>query len=95
MPPSFSGGLLCAKAAVVDNARTDARTPENIRLIKASLRTGRIRGGLNSVAAIMPEGVGSGKALAGAGGMLLLCAAGIFRKAEWIVGRRRRVSSRS
>ena len=62
MPPSFSGGFVCARAAVADNASTDARTPENIRLMKTSLRTGRIPCGLNFVAAIMPEGVSSGKA---------------------------------
>jgi hypothetical protein len=37
--------------------------------MKASLRTDRIRGGLNSVAAIMPEALHSGKARSGAGGM--------------------------
>jgi hypothetical protein len=63
--------------------------------MKTSLRTGRIRGDLNFVAAIMPEGVGSGKARGGAGGMPLLCAAGIFRKTEWMVSCRRRVSFRS
>jgi hypothetical protein len=31
----------------------------------------------------MPEGVNTGKARGGAAVMLWLCAAGIFRKAEW------------
>ena len=31
----------------------------------------------------MPEGGSSGKQRGGAGGMLWLCAAGIFRKTEW------------
>jgi len=31
----------------------------------------------------MPEASRSGKQRGGAGGMLALCAAGIFRKAEW------------
>jgi hypothetical protein len=47
--------------------------------MKASLRTGRVRGGLTFVAAIMPEGGSSGKAR----GHAAVSAAGIFRKTEW------------
>src|SRR6188768_569402 len=62
MPPSFSGGFVCAKTALADSTSTDARTPENTRHMETSLPTGRIRCGLTSVAAIMPEGGSSGKA---------------------------------
>jgi hypothetical protein len=47
MPPSLSGGLLCATAAVAASASTDANTPENTRFIEASLRTCRIPCDLN------------------------------------------------
>src|SRR5258708_34776182 len=39
MPPSFSGGLLCAIAALAATASAAARTPERTRFIKASLST--------------------------------------------------------
>src|SRR6267378_1767809 len=55
MPPSFNGGLPCANAADAAIASTDARTPERIRFMEASLRTGRIACGVGFVAAIMPK----------------------------------------
>src|SRR4051812_23897396 len=42
MPPSFSGGLLCAMAAVAASPSNEAKTPERTRFIEASLSTGRI-----------------------------------------------------
>src|SRR5205814_4467158 len=36
MPPSLSGGLLCANAAVAATASTEAKTPERTRFIKTS-----------------------------------------------------------
>jgi len=43
----------------------------------------------------MPEASRSGKQRGGAGGMLLLCSAGIFRKTEWDTPQRRIVIARS
>ena len=34
MPPSFSGGLLCANALVAASASTEAKTPERTRFIR-------------------------------------------------------------
>jgi hypothetical protein len=58
--------------------------------MEASLRTGRIACGVGFVAAIMPEGVGSGKPRASAAIMPPCCRHCIFRKAEWSADRRRR-----
>src|SRR5450631_60985 len=43
MPPSFSGGLLCAIAAVAASTTADAKTPDSTRFIAAPSRTCRIR----------------------------------------------------
>src|SRR5216684_2054954 len=42
MPPSLSGGLLCANAAVAATASTEAKTPERTRFIKTSLLMPRL-----------------------------------------------------
>src|ERR1700681_2187642 len=42
MPPSLSGGLACASAAVADIASAQAKTPVKIRFIKASQSICRI-----------------------------------------------------
>jgi hypothetical protein len=42
MPPSFSGGLLCATAAVAASTSADAKTPDSTRFIAAPSRTCRI-----------------------------------------------------
>ena len=62
MPPSLSGGLLCASAAVADIASTAATMPVVILFTEASLLTRRIACGFEIFGAIMPHGVGSGKA---------------------------------
>ena len=82
----FERRFCLRQGGVADNASTDARTPENIRFMKASLRTGRIRCGLTSVAAIMPEASQQrqGARAQRAVHVVRLCAVtGIFRKAEW------------
>src|SRR5437879_7627575 len=62
MPPSFSGGLLCATAAVAAKTTTEARTPDRTRFMEASLSTCRIAfTAFISIAAIMPQAIGSGK----------------------------------
>jgi hypothetical protein len=62
MPPSFSGGLLCANAAVADIASTAATMAVVVLFTKASLFTHRIGCGFEIFGAIMPHGVSSGKA---------------------------------
>jgi hypothetical protein len=42
MPPSLSGGLLCANAALAAIASTEAKTPERTRFIEASLSVPRL-----------------------------------------------------
>src|SRR6266700_766145 len=42
MPPSLSGGLLCASAAPAPSASSAASAPVSIRLIRSSLSDGRI-----------------------------------------------------
>ena len=62
MPPSLSGGLLCASAAVADIASAEAKMPVVALFTKASLLRCRIACGFEIFGAIMPHGVGSGKA---------------------------------
>src|SRR5688572_95843 len=62
MPPSFNGGLVCAKADVADSASTDAASNEKTRFMGASLGLTALAAALFPLGAIMPEGIGSGKA---------------------------------
>src|SRR4051812_40227621 len=48
MPPSFSGGFVCASADVIETASAQARTPERARFMKTSLSNRRIACGFNS-----------------------------------------------
>ena len=57
MPPSLSGGLLCASAAVADIASTAATMPVIALFTEASLFTRRIACGFEIFGAIMPHGV--------------------------------------
>src|SRR6266852_9571181 len=62
MPPSFSGGLLCASAVVALAASSAARTPERARFIlNLPVDMPHYFAAFISVAAIMPQAVGSGK----------------------------------
>jgi hypothetical protein len=66
MPPSLSGGLLCAHAAGATTASVAARMPEmtplRTRFIEPSPSVHRIACGPRiAVAAIMPEALRSGK----------------------------------
>src|SRR5580698_5905664 len=60
MPPSFSGGLLCAHAADAATASTAARTPERTRFMETSHQRAALFAA-SIVAAIMPQAVGCGK----------------------------------
>src|SRR5215212_6997222 len=62
MPPSLSGGLLCASAAVTDIANTAATMPVVALFTEASLLTRHIACGFEIFGAIMPHGVMGGKA---------------------------------
>src|SRR5712692_11942658 len=62
MPPSFSGGLLCAMAAVAASTSADAKTPDSTQFIAASLANAPHSPAASiSVAAIMPQAIRSGK----------------------------------
>src|SRR5215475_7079270 len=67
IPPSFSGGLLCADAASADIASAQAKAPATMRFMNASLdiflpSCWRLR-----VGAIMPHAQGGSKPRSGAG----------------------------
>ena len=62
MPPSLSGGLLCANAELADIASAAAKIPVIALFTESSLFTRRIACGFWNFGAIMPHGVSSGKA---------------------------------
>ena len=58
MPPSFSGGLSCAIAALAATASTEARMPERCAFHEdLPDKRAALRCGLDFVAAIMPQAV--------------------------------------
>ena len=63
MPPSFSGGLLCASAAVADIASTAATMPVIALFMKASLFGCRIACGFEFCRRDHAAWINSGKAL--------------------------------
>src|SRR5579863_5139778 len=61
MPPSLSGGLLCAMAAVAATTSAVARTPERTCFMKPPCRGVALAATVMSFAAIMPQALRSGK----------------------------------
>src|SRR5437667_7931717 len=93
MPPSLSGGLLCAKAAVAATASTEAKTPERARFIKTSLSMPRL---LSRPLIPLPRSCRNARAAARSPGRRPRALSCIFRKAEWperIAGNRTLVRS--
>src|SRR4051794_22779069 len=84
IPPSFSGGLVCANADVADNASIDAIRHEKTRFMEALPGIGRIGCGLY-FRWLGSCRKASAAARRGTDGVLRLGVARISRKAEWSV----------